>query len=333
MVVAEKVTLLRNLKWLQLVELDGGSPYVGVNLHDDVVSLYRTGVTGFVRTLEGPLPTDKSWVQCSAAHFQECLRLLPEEKVGLDVVNGTLILSQVESAFDTELRVWTVPFDRAGHKAHKPGDDVESLSTNWLRGADFKSFQFSANAVVIEKTLGIATPAGLVFYGLETAMASKIWPREAALKALSGIEPQELVITSNNYYCGIADGIEFAFAGHATGVHIYKDAVDTKATDVCVFPAERLLFALKTAASIAGPTSAVTISHAEGVTVRDAHGNIDKLGVGASATHDTLKISPRSVRTMIDAFEQDSAAEIKLLDLGTAYKFTRGPWSFVCRTM
>jgi len=333
-VIAEKITLLRYLKWLQLVELDGGSPYVGVSLNDGVVSLYRTGVTGFVRTLDGPIPSDTSWVQCSAAHLQECLRLLPEEQVSLDNVNGTLVLSQVESTFETELKVWTVPFDRAGHKAHKPGDDVEALDVLWLRGADFKPFQFGAPAAIIEKTLGVATTAGILLYELGTAPTTKVWPREALLRALSGTTPSELVITANNYYCGICDGIEFAFAGHQTGSHIYKQPLDMKATDVCEFPAARLIFALKTAGSIAGPTAAVTISYPDGVTVRDAHGNVDKFGVGASEVHDPIKLSPRSIKVIVDAFDQDQNEIVKLQDLGNGtYKFSRGPWAFVCRTM
>lgn len=333
-VTAEKSTLLKSLKWLQLVELDGGSPYVGVCLDGGIVSLYRTGVTGFVRTLEGPVPSDPSWVQCSAAHLQECLRLLPEDQVNLDIVNGILMLSQVESAFETELKVWTVPFDRAGHKAHKPGADTESLDLTWLRGADFKPFQFSAPAAIIDKTLGFATSAGIVFYSLDTEPTAKIWPREVALRALSGVEPSELVITANNYYCGVADGVEFAFAGHSSGQHIYKGLVDAKPTDVCEFPASRLIFALKTAASIAGPTSAVQLAFADGVTVRDAHGNIDKFGVGASATHDTMKLNPRAIKVLVEAFEQDPNEIVKLQDLGSgAYKFSRGPWAFVCRSM
>jgi hypothetical protein len=333
-VIAEKNALLRNLKWLQLVELDGGSPYVGVSLENGVVSLYRTGVTGFVRTLDGPAPSDPSWAQCSAAHLQECLRLLPEEKVSIENVNGTVVISQVESAFETELRVWTVPFDRAGHKAHKPGDDVEILDNLWLRGADFKPFQFGAPAAIVDKVLGITTTGGIIFYELATAPTTKVWPREALLRALSGTEPSELVITANNYYCGVCDGLEFAFAGHSTGAHIYKQPLDMKATDVCEFPAARLIFALKTAASIAGPTSLVNLSYADGVTVRDAHGSVDKFGVGASATHDTVKLSPRAIKVLVDAFDQDANEVVKLQDLGTGtYRFSRGPWAFVCRSM
>ena len=326
--VVDRNTLIKLLRGLGALDNQGLSPFVAVQLGEDgVVEMYRTGMVGYARTL-GAAPNQGEWCHCSAAHLVDCLRVFQAERVALHSVGGILVLHEVESMFETELRVHTVPKERAGHKSHKPGADVFVPEPGWFKDCDLSPFVMAAPSVLDQDTLRMVTQFGALFFHGPQPIDTAFHPRNSTLLHCGGRTFDELSITEGGYYRTVADGIEMVTAGYKPAGDIFLNyRGDSK--KLASYPAERLVYALKAAASLAVPSGPIMIHPKEGVTARDQHGNLDRFGMTASDSHTPFTLTPKAAKTVADALGQSSDAEVVLSELpGQVYRLTRGPWDF-----
>ena len=327
--IVDRSALLKTLKGVGVLDAQGLSPFVAIQLSGDHVEMYRTGLLGYSRTL-GAVPSQGEWVHCSAQHLTDCLKVFQGERVGLEVIRGVLMLSEVDSTFETELRVYTVPKERAGQKSHRPGADVLTPDPAWFKECNVGAIPLTtATPSVIEgATLRMVTPYGAVFYtgGEEIPVVHQ--PRNSTLLLYGGKTFDELSITEAGYYRSVVDGIEVVTAGYKSNSDVFAN-YKGPTRELARYPAARFVYALGAAATVAIPTGPVTINGQEGVTTRDQHGNLDKFGVTATGSHPIFTLSPKAARAVADVLGQSQEAEVVLSELpGNVFRLTRGAWDF-----
>jgi hypothetical protein len=327
--VVDRSALLKLLKGVGSLDSQGLSPFVGVQLAEDHVEMYRTGLLGYSRTI-GANPGEGEWLQCSAQHFTDCLKVFQGERVGLSVVKGVLMLSEVDSTFETELRIYTVPKERAGQKSHRPGNDVHTPDPGWFSRCNVSAIPTTPGtpSVIEGSTLRMVTPYGAVFFTGSEDFPVNHQPRNSTLSLYGGRTFDELSVTEAGYYRSVHEGIEVMTAGYKATTDIFANYKGIS-KELARYPAGRFVYALGAASAVAVATGPVIIDPNQGISTRDQHGNLDKFGVTATGAHPVFTLSPKAAQTIADVLKQCSDAEVVLSELpGNIFRLTRGPWDF-----
>jgi hypothetical protein len=311
----DKSELLKTLRSLETFDTSA-SPFIAVQLTDQSPNFYRSSINGQIQTdLFDLLKTGNTYV--SLSHFRDCLRALPEDKIELSLdPNGILKIASMDNAFDSEIRVHTVPVAQAGLKSHDLGNLSVSLSASTFLGCDTSPFAAASPPMLQGGRLFISTKFGAVIWtGPEPLRSIQLQPREPFLKLITGNPAvEDLFLTEKGYWGAKINGMLVFNFGHMLGKELFS-AYNVSGVELARFPAARLVQALHAAADLCGDQDKVEVRPKEGIVVRDKFGNDSKFGLGGGEGWSKFAAFGKTMKTIADALIQDKSEEIILYDV------------------
>jgi hypothetical protein len=335
----DKNDLLKLLR--SLVNFDtNASPYIAVQLvEDDFPRFYRSSSFGQIQSSDFNLQKSGN-TYVSLSHFQDCLRVLAEEKVELSLdPNGILKITSTDNSFDSEIRVHTVPVTQAGLKSHDLGIVTTRLDSTTFLGCDTSPFVAAAPPILSEGRLLIITKYGAIMWdGPETLKKVPFWPRESFMKLVSG-NPQvdDLILTDKGYWGVRIQGMNIMSHGHLIGRELFN-VYNVPGVELARFPAQRLVYALGAAAGLCEEQDRIEIVPKEGIVTHDRFGSVSKFSLGGVEGWSRFATFGRTVKTIADALIQvKDDEEVVLFDVPSfsnpTKRFRRGQFEISFRTV
>jgi hypothetical protein len=322
----------------ELLDPQGLTPFVALHLGDaEVIPIRRTSAVGFFATDGAPEVTDPGWSFVSYSHLQDCLRVLESETVEiLAMPGGGTLMRSSGGTYSTELRVHTVDRSRAGFKRHAPGDNFMTLDPGWLNGLSTRPFALATPPAFHGDQLLLMTQAGIISWQTTGDPGLPSFPREAFLKAISGVTPKLLELTTNGFYHVNHDGASIFAAGHRGNGDAMVSATVVTATPSVTLPAGRFIQALEQASACAGINSLIHFGPRAGVTVKNNFGGTDRFSVGDLPVFTGFSMSIKTAKTIADALKQVPSGDITLQTVNgfaDTSRVTRGTASVTFRTI
>jgi len=334
----DKKNLLKTLRALETFDTNA-SPFIAVQLvENSTPRFFRSSINGQIQSQDFDLlKTGNTYV--SLSHFKDCLTALPEDKIELSLdPSGVLKIASMDNAFDSEIRVHTVPPTQAGLKAHDLGDIATRLGANTFLMCDTSPFAAASPPMLSNGRLFMATKFGAVIWnGPEWLQPIQLQPREPFLKLVTGNAAiQDLFLTEKGYWgTMIAEMVIFSY-GHMLGKELFS-AYNVPGVELTRFPAARLVQALRAAAGLCGDQDKVDIRPKEGIVLRDKFGNDSKFSLGGGEGWQKFTAFGKTMKTIADALAQSDAEEAVLYDVPSftnpTKRFRRGPWEVSFRTL
>lgn len=327
MSIVNKENILKTLATVDKFDAQA-SPFIALRLND--AKVYRSSSFGFVASKD--MIVDKTSVFVSLNHLHECLKAMPEDKVELELdTQGCLLVKSIESPFDSELRVHTIPPGEValrGMKQHALGKFSGILKPEAFRGFNSKSFPVAAPPLLVNGKLLLSTPYGIIMWQGPDALAGvKLHPRESFLKFVSG-GIEEVYLTDTGYW-GASNGPLLIFlSGHNLSANLH-DTYNVPGEKVTEFPAKRLVEVLGAAASLCDTSKKVEFDPNKGIVTRNAFGNPQEFSVGPQKGWDAFSIFGQAAKLLYDALSQTNEEIAVLYRVEQSYptmRLTRGPW-------
>jgi hypothetical protein len=251
--------------------------------------------------------------------------------LGLDA-NGVLLIKSIDSSFESELRVYTLPptdVAKAAMKRHDLGKFSGVLKAELFRNFNVKPFPVAAPPLLQFGKLLLSTPHGIIMWqGPDALRDVKLHPRNSFLRFISG-GIEEVYLTDTGYW-GATDGSLIMFAGgHNLGAHLHQ-AYNIPGEKIAEFPAARLVSVLESAATLCDASRKVEINPDKGVTTRNSFGNLQEFHVGSQKGWQPFSIFGQSAKLISDALSQTNEEVVTLSRVDQksfpTVRFTRGPW-------
>lgn len=328
MTVVPKATFRRSLSYAELLDSQNGGPYVGLHLGEPgKVHVRRTAPTGYVETDGAPSSSDTGWVFAGLPHLLECLKFIESEAVDVvKLTSGAVLLRSVNSPFESELRVHTVNRACSGFKVHDPGLAYKEIGVEWLRGLNIKQFTLAVPPSIEGTKLVLQTPSGTIFWETEIDPGLPSSPRDTFLRALGDLGDGIFTLTTNGYFAACFNEMTFVIAGHN---YRYRAPIPNPehSTRLATVPAGRLIYALKSASTLAAPGSPITLSPRGGVVTRNGYGQPVRFGIGDLPPFMPFDLFERTGKLLADALEQTQGDDISMFRLPSSQDhilFVRG---------
>lgn len=338
MTTSAKTTLRTTLAQTEQIDPNGLSPFVALHLGEpDRLHVRRTGAVGLVETVDAPPPDADGWVYVAYNHLQDCLRFIESDEVAISVLgHGGVQLRTVNSPFETELRVHTVPAARSGFKRHTPGDPFTPLDPTWLNGLNVKSLTLVTPPLLEGQKLLLLTSSGMVTWATAFDAQLPTHPRESFLKAIAGMTEGTLELTERGFFHAILGGVHIYTAGHQSKLMQAGALGHPDGELVVSLPAGRLVQALKSAVALAGQGAGVQISPKAGVTTRDSYANPARFSLGDVPPFPTLSVTAKTAALLADSLCQTLDPEVLVRHVAQhpdVYRMTRGGCEVSFRTI
>jgi hypothetical protein len=318
----DKGDLLKLLRTVATFDTNA-SPYVAIQLVDDgLPRFYRSSNFGFIQSKDFGV-TKQTYI--SLSHFQDCLKVLGEEKVQIALdANGIVKIYSTDNTFESELRIHTVPATQAGLKHHDIGDIKMRLEPLALAGINTSPFKVATPPVLVNGKLMLATANGIVMWqGPDTLRTIQLQPRDAFLRLVAGSSAvEELVLTEKGYWGVVIAGLLFFISGHNIGRPLF-DVYNVPGVELARLPAQRLVFALGAAAALCSDNDRVELDPVDGVMTRDKFGNDSKFSLGAATGWTKFATFGKTAKTLVDALSQSKDEEAVLEKLTSTHPTMR----------
>ena len=329
MTTTAKASLRSLLSQTELIDPLGLSPFVALHLGEsDRVHVWRTGAIGYMETDEAPSQGDPGWTFVAYGHLQDCLRVIESDEVEVTLLaHGGVQLRSVAGAFDTELRVHTVPRQRSGFKVHTPGDSFQVLDPSWLSGLNVKPFTLAVPPIVDGARVVLITTSGAVVWTSPFDPGIPSSPRESFLKAVSGMGEGMLELTERGFFHARLGGLHIYTAGHQTPLLAGAALLGSADDGQVPLPASRLVQALKAACALAAQGTSIQVNPRTGVTTRDSYANPARFSLGEVEPFPPMSLSVKTAKLLADALEQtsdESAMLTTVLGQPDIFRLTRG---------
>ncbi len=304
------------------------SPFVALRLAD--AKIYRSSSFGFLASKN--MVVDKDSVFVSLTHLHDCLKAMPEDEIEFGLDGGVLFVKSINSAFESKLRVHTIPATeaaKAGMKHHAMGKFSAVLKPGLFSGFNSKPFAVAAPPLLVEGRLLLSTPHGIVMWqGPDALKDVKMHPRESFLRFISsGVD--EIYLTDTDYWGATNGSLVMFLSGHNLGTELHQ-AYAVAGDKVADLPAARLVTALGAAAVLCDSQRKVEIGPDKGVVTRNGFGNLQEFALGPQKGWTPFSIFGQTARLVHDALQQASGDVATLSALsGMSYptmRLSRGAW-------
>jgi len=326
--IVDKSTIIQTLFAVDKFDATA-SPFIALCLAN--ANVYRSSSFGFISS-KGMI-VDKTSVFVSLGHLYDCLKAMPEDKVELEVdATGVLCVRSIESPFESELRVHTLPASeiaKAGMKRHELGKFSAVLKPELFQGFNSKPFPVAAPPILLNGKLLLSTPYGIVMWQGPPALSDvKLHPRDSFLRFISG-GVEEVYITDTGYW-GASNGPLISFlSGHNLSTNLHQ-AYNIPGEKVAEFPAKRLVAVLAAAASLCDSSKKVEITPDKGVVTYNSFGNPQEFHLGPQKGWTAFAVFAQAAKLVADALAQTNE-EIAVLyrveqKSYPTMRLTRGPW-------
>ena len=328
MSIVNKENILKTLSAVDKFDITA-SPFIALRLSD--ASVYLSSQFGFIASKD--MHVDHTSVFVSLGHLYDCLKAMPEDKVELELdPNGILLVRSIESPFESELRVHTIPSTevaRAGMKRHELGKVAGNLKPEAFRGFNSKPFQVEAPPLIVDGKILLSTPHGIIMWqGPDELRGLKLHPRASFLRFVSGgIEGVSLTDTG---YWGASNGpLIMYLSGHNLSSNLHQ-AYNIPGEKVAEFPAHRLVSVLGGAATLCDASKKVAITPDKGVVTYNSFGNPQEFHVGPQKGWNAFSIFGPAAKLIFDALSQTNEELAVLYRVEQksypTMRLTRGPW-------
>jgi len=325
--IVDKEAILKTLGAVDKFDTTA-SPFLALRLGD--AKVYRSSSFGFVASKD--MLVDTSSVFVSLDHLYDCLKAMPEPKVELDLdKQGCLIVKSIESPYESELRVHTIPKEevaKAGMKRHDLGKFSGILKPELFRGFNSKPFPVAAPPILSAGKLLLSTPSGIIMWqGPDTLRDVKLHPRESFLRFISG-GIEEVYLTDTGYWGASNGPLVIFLSGHNLSTNLHQ-AYNVPGEKVTEFPAKRLVEVLGAAAALCDSSKKVEFDPAKGIVTRNAFGNPQEFGLNPQKGWQAFSIFGNAAKLIHDALSQTNEETAVLYRVEQSYptmRLTRGPW-------
>jgi hypothetical protein len=329
-----KTDLLKTLRLISNFDVTG-SPFIALQLGGNQPCFYRSSPNGFIQSQN--LNVGKmTYVYLN--HFKDCLQILKDDMVDLDLdLNGVLKLSANDSVYESELRIHTAKAEQAGLKHHDVGDVVIRLAHDTFNSFNTKSFSYVAQPVLDKGKILIPSQYGVIVWkGTDALNTIQLSPRDSFLRIASSPDVKEIVICKNGYWGAIFNDLMVFIGGHVSGKHLFE-LYDVPANLLGSVPADRLIYGLKSAVSLAGDNGKIEVCPINGVITKDQLGSQAKFTLGDKKTWNKFSLTSKAANMVVEALSQTKEDEIKLsqftLNGFTVMRLTRGFWEVNFRVL
>lgn len=305
------------------------SPFIAMRLENG--SLYRSSSIGFIST-QGMM-VDDDCVFVSLAHFYDCMKAMPEDKVELALEPGSkvpsLLVKSIESNYNSELRVRTVPKEESCLKSHDLGIVCEVIDPKLFKGFNAKAFKIAAPPFMIAGKILISTQHGIAMWQGPAALQSiKLHPRDSFLKFLNpGV--RDIFLTDKGFWGASTGSLVMFQSSHNLSANLHQ-TYNVPGEKVAEFPAYRLTQVLAAAADLCDSSKNVRFDPAKGIVSHNQYGNPQEFGLGPQKGWTGFSVFWQSAKLIHDALSQadDETAVLYRVDVHSypTMRLTRGPW-------
>ena len=321
--LVSKSVIQRTLRAFQRFD-PTGSPFIGLQWGADAPMFHRSGNAGLIESLN--YDRTKPAAVISLPHLLSTLADTTADQVELSLDrNGTLCVVGTINAMVDDLKVYTVPQKTAWSKSHDIGEQATELSPESFKGINTSPFSLEAPPVLRRNKLMLATAFGVIMRN-DLPVEAYPYPREAFLRSISTLNVEQLFTTRGGYWGAVADGIRVLVVGHRFGDKVF-DTYAVAASPIAELQAERLVWALRSAADRAAVESAIGVDPVNGLQARDEYGNMNRFTLNCPTVWPSFTIKPRTARTLHDALSQTKEETVLLQQVdATTLRMVRGPW-------